>query len=352
MMHLILLLGLLIASYFSSFQAENPFLQYWEEHIGLPHPPHWLAAKASPLSPHQATVFLKLMEENELPFHLPSFCKQANIACSKNALVKKIMDNPMLPPIAQSSAIKVIYDRVPSGSPLSISRQGGLLFFRESMVKQGGFMNITDLRDTMSYNSFLPRSLASKIPFSLARIKELKKLFGVVDDSKMDEYIKDTLEICEKVWTPLLAKKNEKSPIRDEHSTCVTSTEDLIDFVVKKLGHRVSIWSTESIEGSYENVTIGGVKLMYGNLSESPALCHSQPFPSQVYYCHILQRVKVYIVDIYAQKKVNHAIMTCHYDTSTWNPNHIAFKLLGFGPGLIEVCHWINKNGMVWTKTL
>ncbi|XP_043696335.1 polygalacturonase non-catalytic subunit AroGP2-like isoform X2 [Telopea speciosissima] len=335
----ILLLGILIVAYFSGFQAENAFSQYWKEHIGLSHPPHWLVAKASPLTLHQATMFMKLMKENELASHLRSFCKQANIACSTNALVKKTMDDTTLPPIAQWSAIKVVYEHLPNETPMSAASQGGLPFFRESMVKEGGFMSIPDLRDLMSYKSFLPRSLASKLPFSFGKIEELKKMFGVVDQSNMDGYIEDTIKIC------------DKSPIRDEQSTCMTSGEDLIDFIVEKLGHHVCVWSTESIEGSYENVTIGAIKLIYGNLFEPPVLCHSQPFPFQVYYCHILQKVKVYVIDIHAQKKVNHVIMACHYDTSTWNPNHIAFKLLGSDPGLIEVCHWINENGLVWTKT-
>ncbi|XP_043689820.1 polygalacturonase non-catalytic subunit AroGP2-like [Telopea speciosissima] len=340
MMYLIMLLGLLIVAYFNGSQAENAFSQYWEEHISIPHPPHWLAAKASPLSSHQSAVYMKLIEKNELASHLPSFCKQANVACSTNALVKKTMDCTTLPPIAQWNDDKLKYELVPSETPLSIASQGGLPYFRESMVKEGGFMPIPDLRDPMSYKSFLPRSLVSKIPFSFAQIQDLKKIFGVMDESKMDEYIQETLDVC------------ERSPFRGEQSTCVTSAEDLIDFIVNKLGHHVQEWSTENIEGSYENVTIGAVKLIHGNLSEPPALCHSLPFPFQVYYCHVLQKVKVYAVDIHARKKEkeNHVIMACHYNTSTWNPNHLAFKLLGFGPGLIEVCHWINENGVVWTK--
>ncbi|XP_043689804.1 polygalacturonase non-catalytic subunit AroGP2-like [Telopea speciosissima] len=340
MTHPILLLGVLMVAYFSDSQAENAFSQYWEEHIGLPHPPHWFVAKASPLTPHQVAVFMKFMEENELAFHLRSFCLQANVACSTNALLKKTRYDKTLPPVVPWNDLKLTYEGLPNEIPLSIASQGGLQFFRESMVKEGNFMSIPDLRDPMSYKSFLPRPLASKIPFSFTHIKELKKLFGVMDNSNMDEYIQDTLKIC------------EKSCIRGEQCTCATSAEDLIDFIVEKLGHHVRLWSTENIEGSFENVTIGAMKLIYGNLSEPPALCHSQPFPFQVYYCHILKKVKVYAVDIHAQKKVNHAIMACHYDTSIWNPNHLAFKLLGFGPGLIEVCHWINKNGVVWTKTL
>ncbi|XP_042516130.1 polygalacturonase non-catalytic subunit AroGP3-like [Macadamia integrifolia] len=337
---MILLLGFLIAAYLSGSQAENSFSQYWGKHIGLPYPPHWLVLKASPLSPHQVAMYMKLMEENELASHLHSFCKQANVVCSTNALVKKTTNNTTLPPIAQWNAAKVEYENIPYETPLSVASQGGLPYFRESMVKEGGFMHVPDLRDPMSYKSFLPRSLASKIPFSFSQIEELNNLFGVVDESKMDEYIQETLKIC------------DKRPIRGDQCTCATSAEDLIDFVVKKLGHHVCLWNTESIEGSYEDVTIGSVKLIHGNLSEPPALCHSQPFPFQVYYCHVLPKVKVYVVDINARKTVNHAIMACHYDTSTWNPNHLAFKLLGFGPGLIEVCHWINENGVVWTKRL
>ncbi|XP_042515861.1 polygalacturonase non-catalytic subunit AroGP2-like [Macadamia integrifolia] len=339
MTHPTLWLGLLIVAYFGGSQAENAFSKYWEEHIGLPQPPHWLAAKASPLSLHQIAMFMNLTVKNELASHLHSFCKQANVACSTNAQDNKIKHDTSLPPIAKWNGDRVKYEYVPNEEPLSVASQGGLPFFRESMVKEGGFMQVPDLRDPISYKSFLPRPLASKIPFSFSRIEELKKIFGVINESNMDEYIQDTLEIC------------EKSPIQGEQCTCVTSAEDFIDFVVEKLGHHICIWSSESIEGSYENVTIGFVKLIHGNLSEPPVLCHSLPFLFQVYYCHVLQKVKIYAVDIHARKKVNHAIMACHYDTSNWNPNHLAFKLLGFGPGLIEVCHWISENGVVWTKT-
>ncbi|XP_042477258.1 polygalacturonase-1 non-catalytic subunit beta-like [Macadamia integrifolia] len=337
MKHPILLLELLIVAYFSDSQAENSFSQYWEEHIDLLHPPYWLAAKASPLNLHQTTMFMKLMDGNELSSHLHSFCKQANVVCSTNVVVKKTTTNDTtLPPIAQWNAIRAEYDRVPK----EVSSRGGLQFFRESMMKDGGFISVPDLRDPMSYKSFLPRSLSSKIPFSFARIKELKKIFGVADESNMNKFIQDTLKLC------------EKRPNRCEQSICAISAEDLIDFVVEKFGHNVRVWSTENVDGSYENVTIGSVKLIHGNLSQPPALCHSLPFPFQVYYCHVLQKVKIYDVDIYAREKVNHMIMACHYDTSTWNPNHLAFKLLGFGPGLIEVCHWMNENGVVWTKSL
>ncbi|XP_042485001.1 polygalacturonase non-catalytic subunit AroGP2-like [Macadamia integrifolia] len=339
MMHFVLLFGLLIVACFSGFQAEKAFSEYWEERIGLPHPPHWLLAKASPLSPHQVAVFMKLMDANELASHMHSFCKQTNVACSTNALAKKRTDDTTLPPIAQWNALRIVYEHLPNEVPMSVASQGGLPFFRESMVQEGGFMPISDLRDPMSYKSFLPRCLASKIPFSFSQIEEIKKFFGVGNESNMNEYIQDTIKIC------------KKSPILGKQSTCATSAEDLIDFVIEELGQHVHIWSTESIEGSYENVTIGDIKLIYGNLSEPPALCHSLPFPFQIYYCHVLQKVKVFAVDIHARKKVNHAIMVCHYDTSTWNPNHYAFKMHGFGPGLIEVCHWINENAMVWTKS-
>ncbi|XP_042486460.1 polygalacturonase-1 non-catalytic subunit beta-like [Macadamia integrifolia] len=285
-----------------SSKAENSLSLYWEEHIGLPHPPHWLVAKTSPLSPHQMAMFMKLMEENELTFHLPSFCKQANVACSTNVLVKKTTNNRILRPIAKWISNKLKYS-LPNETPLSVASQGGLPYFWESIVKERGLMPVPDLRDPMSFKSFIPRSLALKIPFSFAQIEELKKLFGVVDESNMDEYIQDTLKIC------------EKCSILENQCFCSTHGEDLIDFIVKKLGNRLRIFGTESVEGSYENVTIGAVKLIHGNLTKPPALCDSQPFPFQVYYCHVLRKVKVYAVEMHTRIKVNHAIMACHYDT-------------------------------------
>ncbi|XP_043702309.1 uncharacterized protein LOC122652586 [Telopea speciosissima] len=160
MRHPNLLLGLLIISYFSGFQVTNAFSHYWEEHIGLPHPPHWLVAKASPLSLHQMEMFMKLIKENEFTSHLHLFCKYANIACSTNALVKKTIDYTTLPPIAKWNHVKEKYDELPNETPLWVASQGGLPYFRESMVKEGALIPVPDLRDPMSYKSFLPRNLA------------------------------------------------------------------------------------------------------------------------------------------------------------------------------------------------
>ncbi|KAM7263497.1 hypothetical protein ACFE04_001180 [Oxalis oulophora] len=51
-------------------------------------------------------------------------------------------------------------------------------FFREYMLKQGNVMMMPDIRDKMPKRSFLPRSILSKLPFSTARLDEMKSIFN------------------------------------------------------------------------------------------------------------------------------------------------------------------------------
>ncbi|KAI8564715.1 hypothetical protein RHMOL_Rhmol03G0203000 [Rhododendron molle] len=77
--------------------------------------------------------------------------------------------------------------------------------------------------------------------------------------------------------------------------------------------------------------------------------CHQILFPYLLYYCHTVPEVRVYQAEILDPKtniKINHAVALCHLDTSSWSADHGAFLALGYGPGKIEVCHWVFQNDM------
>ncbi|PKU76880.1 BURP domain-containing protein 12-like [Dendrobium catenatum] len=210
-------------------------------------------------------------------------------------------------------------------------------FFRESSLKKGTVMPMPDIHDRMQPRSFLPRSIAGKIPLSVTAVTEI---FKIPPGTAMAKAVASTVADCERL------------PSRGETKRCATSAEDMIDFAVSTLGSNVEVRSSTNTKGSKGNILIGEVKgVNGGNITESVS-CHQSLFPYLVYYCHSVPRVRVYEAEILAvdsKEEINHGIAICHIDTSDWSPNHGAFVALGPGPGKIEVCHWIYEGDMTWT---
>ncbi|PHU02837.1 Polygalacturonase non-catalytic subunit AroGP3 [Capsicum chinense] len=212
-------------------------------------------------------------------------------------------------------------------------------FFREKMLKSGTVMPMPDIRDKMPKRSFLPRVIASKLPFSTSKIGELKKIFHAADDSQVAKMIGDALSEC------------ERAPSAGETKRCVNSAEDMIDLATSMLGRNIVVRTTENTKGSKGNIMIGSVKGINGGKVTKSVSCHQSLFPYLLYYCHSVPKVRVYEVDILdpnSKAKINHGVAICHVDTSSWGPSHGAFIALGSGPGKIEVCHWIFENDMTW----
>ncbi|KAG0464205.1 hypothetical protein HPP92_020274 [Vanilla planifolia] len=210
-------------------------------------------------------------------------------------------------------------------------------FFRESSLKKGTVMPMPDIRDRKPQRSFLPRSIAGKIPFSTAAVA---RIFKLPPGSPMDKAVSSTLGDCKRV------------PSRGETKQCATSAEDMIDFAVSVLGSDIQVRATANTKGFNGNILIGEVKGIDGGKVTESVSCHQSLFPYQVYYCHSVPRVRVYEAEILAvdtKEKINHGIAICHLDTSDWSPVHDAFVALGPAPGKIEVCHWIFEGDMTWT---
>ncbi|GMI87781.1 POLYGALACTURONASE 3 [Hibiscus trionum] len=213
-------------------------------------------------------------------------------------------------------------------------------FFREKMLKQGTVMPMPDIKDNLPARSFLPRIILYKLPFSSSKIGELKRIFHAGDNSSLESIMLDALDDC------------ERAPSPGETKRCVGSAEDMLDFASSVLGRNVVVRTTENVNGSKTNITIGAIrKINGGNVTKSVS-CHQSLYPYLLYYCHSVPKVRVYEADILdpnSMEKINHGVAICHLDTSDWSPGHGAFLALGSAPGQIEVCHWIFENDMTWT---
>lgn len=211
-------------------------------------------------------------------------------------------------------------------------------FFREDNLNTGTRMIMADIRNKMPERSFLPRSVAEKLPFSAT---ELGSIFQVPVDTALGKAMADTVSEC------------GRAPSRGETKRCVTLAEDMVDFAVSVLGDDVAVRSTDNVRGWGRDVVIGEVKGVVDKGEMTKAVsCHQSLFPYLVYYCHSVPKVRVYeaeILDAGTKERINRAVAICHLDTSDWSPAHGAFVALGSRPGEIEVCHWIFEGDMTWT---
>ncbi|XP_028548147.1 BURP domain-containing protein 5-like [Dendrobium catenatum] len=153
--------------------------------------------------------------------------------------------------------------------------------------------------------------MAKATPFSSTKLTKILGLFNITRVSIEAKAIQQTLEDC------------EEQPIEGEIKRCVTSLEDMADFVKAEIGNRdVNV---------IETTVKGGVHQLGVPKQEAKALvsCHPVSYPKAVYNCHTITNVEAYKVHLLGSNGVVvDAAAICHLDTSAWAPHYLGFKIL------------------------
>ncbi|AED93472.1 BURP domain protein RD22 [Arabidopsis thaliana] len=215
------------------------------------------------------------------------------------------------------------------------------LFFLEKDLVRGKEMNVRfNAEDGYGgKTAFLPRGEAETVPFGSEKFSETLKRFSVEAGSEEAEMMKKTIEECE-------ARK-----VSGEEKYCATSLESMVDFSVSKLGkYHVRAVSTEVAKKNAPmqkyKIAAAGVKKLSDDKS---VVCHKQKYPFAVFYCHKAMMTTVYAVPLEGENGMRaKAVAVCHKNTSAWNPNHLAFKVLKVKPGTVPVCHFLPETHVVW----
>jgi hypothetical protein len=216
-----------------------------------------------------------------------------------------------------------------------------------------GYVTINDLhvgkaisihvptRDPSSLPHFLPREEADSIPFSVKEFSNLLQLFSISQHSPQAKAIKSTLDVCES--KPILEVK-----------FCATSLESMVDSVRAIFGSQAPFkaLSTTRFTKSdtlLQNYTFLEVKELSTSMTVA---CHDLPYPYAVFYCHDLGETKVFEILVGGERGERAtAFFICHMDTSSFTPDHIAFRVLGIKPGTSPVCHYIFPQGLLWVRS-
>ncbi|KAG5412076.1 hypothetical protein IGI04_008395 [Brassica rapa subsp. trilocularis] len=202
------------------------------------------------------------------------------------------------------------------------------LFFLEKDMVPGKAMNLRfNAEDGYDgKTAFLPRGEAETVPFESEKFSEILNTFSVKPGSEEAEMMKKTIEECE-------AKR-----VGGEEKYCATSLESMVDFSVSKLGkYHVRAVSTEVAEKNAPmqkyKIAAPGIKKLSDDKS---VVCHKQKYPFAVFYCHKAMMTSVYAVPLEGENGLRaKAVAVCHKNTSAWNPNHLAFKVLKVKPGTV-----------------
>ncbi|KAD3066509.1 hypothetical protein R6Q59_019267 [Mikania micrantha] len=196
------------------------------------------------------------------------------------------------------------------------------------------------VNDPSTTPRLLTKEQADSIPFSLEKLAYLLKFISLHEGSPQARAMEQTLKQCELDATP------------GETRFCASSLESMLDSTRGILGMANLKALTTNIH-NLSNTLLQGYTFLKEpleiNISDMVA-CHTMAYPYAVYYCHGQKGYnRVFEISLGGENgNIVDAIAVCHMDTSMWDSDHVAFRVLGGQPGSSPVCHFLPADNIVW----
>jgi len=215
------------------------------------------------------------------------------------------------------------------------------LFFHEELVQVGKTITLYFPLAASAPLGLLPRRVADSIPFSPSSLPTALTRLGIANDSAQAAAMVETLHMCE-----LPQKAGEAAKF------CATSLEALVEGSMAALGTRRIRPVTSGLPRSGAPKQPYTVRAVHPVDGASFVSCHDHDYPYTVYMCHNTPSTRVYKVELEGARSglaVTVAAI-CHADTSSWNAEHVSFRILGTKPGGAPVCHYLPYGHNVWVN--
>ncbi|PWA52887.1 BURP domain-containing protein [Artemisia annua] len=195
--------------------------------------------------------------------------------------------------------------------------------------------------DNLNPIHLLSQDEANSIPFSSSKLPYLLEFFSIPKNSPQAKAMETTLNQC------------EYRPAKGEVKFCANSLESMMDMTLGVLGKvKPKVLTTKIFSSNhtfFQNYTF--VKKPSEIYASKMVACHTMAYPYKVYYCHGHKghTNRMFKIDLHGEngERVD-AIAVCHMDTSMWNSNHIALRVLGVQPGSSPVCHFLPADNLAW----
>ncbi|GER28960.1 BURP domain-containing protein [Striga asiatica] len=219
------------------------------------------------------------------------------------------------------------------------------VFFHHNTLQTGTKLRLYfPANEPLASPRLLSRHESDSIPFSSSQLPSILQLFSFQVTSKQALAMRATLDHC------------ESPPIIGETKFCATSLESMLDSLRSIFGFR-----SEFHVVTTNCPTVPTPDLRNYTVIEAPVEisarrivgCHVLPYPYAVFYCHSQDSDnKLYEVSLSSEDgEQMEAVAMCHLDTREWDPGHVAFRVLGIGPGGPPVCHFFPPDNLVWVST-
>ncbi|XP_038898409.1 BURP domain protein RD22 [Benincasa hispida] len=215
-----------------------------------------------------------------------------------------------------------------------------LFFLEKNLHPNSKFTLHFPKQTTPSSTRFLPRHVATSLPFSSQKLPQILTRFSILPTSFEAETIRNTIQEC------------EAPGVIGEDKICATSLESMVDFSTSRLGKEVTLISTEvEKETDLQSFTVVNLAKKSPSTADSAVACHKLSYPYAVFYCHFTQRTRAYKVSLVSADGTKADVAAlCHTDTSAWNPKHLAFQVLKVKPGTVPICHFLPQDHVVWVS--
>ncbi|XP_071726148.1 BURP domain-containing protein BNM2A-like [Rutidosis leptorrhynchoides] len=199
------------------------------------------------------------------------------------------------------------------------------------------------VNDPLTTPRFLAKEHAELIPFSSLKLPFLLNFMSISEDSPQAKAMEQTIKQCELEPTP------------GETRFCASSLESLLDMTRGILGMvKLKTLTTKIHDLPNSNHTY---LQEYTFLKEPLEIhtsdivaCHTMAYPYAVFYCHSQKGYnRVFEISLGGENgnRVD-AIAVCHMNTTMWDADHVAFRVLGGHPGSSPVCHFLPTDNVVW----
>ncbi|KAI5402515.1 hypothetical protein KIW84_050220 [Lathyrus oleraceus] len=214
------------------------------------------------------------------------------------------------------------------------------VFFVPNDLKLGKRMPIYfSKKDSSKSPKFLPKEESDKIPFAIEKLPLLLDFFAIPKDSPQAKAMKYTIDQC------------QFEPMEGETKFCAKSLESLFEFANSMFGSNSNFKFLTTKHVTESTVPLQNYTISKVNKITAPNAfgCHPMPYPFAVFYCHT-QKGDANLYEIVVEGEDGgtvEAAAICHMDTSKWDADHVAFRVLNTRPGKSPVCHFFPSDNLV-----
>ncbi|RAL53945.1 hypothetical protein DM860_004416 [Cuscuta australis] len=277
-----------------------------------------------------------LWVNGHLNFPIPEIVRQSFLGGGDGGMTKHRF---VIPQNYEMAAIKEMLDENSLGSHAFFLKSKLLVGSRSSFTPE----HCKDEPDNNNNNNIPSGAIPTSPPpeLSSANFDHIIQRYSIDPNSSVARVIKVMLERCEK----------KKNLINGKFQACVTSLQAMASLVAESLREGnpnlitgISLPGLQGApKGSYEFQGFSALN------DDRFLLCHKLTVPFGAFFCHQPSNSTAYSITLHGVDSGVHydALAACHSSTGRWNPDYVAFRVLGVKPG-VPVCHLLQAHDAIW----